>query len=212
MRPGRPPVGGRGPPGPGARSRSRLSGRCDDTGDGSLWLGNALDPRRPARSRLDLPRDCHRDQRRRVDPAWAARRRVRLDQRPDLLAGIARGHRAVVRHRRAGGGLADDGRCLPRARDGRPVPRPALGRGRLGRHAGGLRRDLRCSRLRRRRRPQRAGRDGCRCAAVQPGRPRPLEPGARLPDARGPRPAEPRDPAVHVGPQDRGRRSPRDRD
>ena len=30
-------------------------------------------------------------------------------------------------HRRAGGRLADDGRCLPRARDGRPVPRSGAG-------------------------------------------------------------------------------------
>ena len=146
--------------------------------------GGTLDPRRAARPRLGLLRDRHRDEWRDPDPARPAHRRLGLDQRPDLPARPARGHRELGLGRGSRPGLADDGRGVsrPRGRRSRAFPDPALAARDVGRHAGGLRRCVHRGRLRRARRPQRPGRDGCRRPAVQPGRPGPLEPAAGVPD------------------------------
>ena len=72
-------------------------------------------------------RHRHPDERRGLDPARSARRRLGVDQRPDLPARPAGGHRALVRRRGTARRLADDGRGVPRPRGRRAVPDPPLG-------------------------------------------------------------------------------------
>ena len=206
---------GSGPARPGAskpdrtiRTRSRRPGMVRFGWGGTSILDEPLD--------LDWGylRDRHRDERRDPDPARPAHRRLGLDQRPDLPARPARGHRATGRRSRAPAwtGRRWTRRIAPsrprdrrvsgsgagRARRGSPRRRPssdaciAAGYGALDDHNA----------------PDAMGAGGL--PFNQDDRVRWSPPLAYL-TAAGPGPAQPRDPAEHVRPADRVPQRPGDR-